>query len=807
MNPATERANPFAGPRPLTETQRDRFFERAPLVREAVLLVLAQRLVIVHGASGVGKTSLLRAGVLPGLEERGATVLPVVEIDGMAARNRSGAEPAGAYWQHYLDRAFPAVDEAVADAGDEAATASEVVAQALARARRRSLRSAARATRVLVIDQAQDLFFDRTPVGEAERTTFTAALERAMADDRRLHLVLVVDDAYLSAARALAARMQLTTQPVLVNVPPFTQEQAREVVARTAALDDVVIDVDGVVREAAAATRTTEAEQTDETRLVDPILLQTVAWRTVQEATNDEGEPEAPERSRLLAPIDILRGRRRGGDELAGPLRELFSDAVARADEAGEWDEQRIRRWAVDALVSPLGTRAPVAPPAVDSAEAAVIEAFEEGAFVERVEHDSSSAVRLAHDRLVPELVASNRGFFSMRPLLVLLRAAAVAAVLLLAGALVFAVIGATQYQRAENALDRVAELEAELSATPTATLTPTATPTPTDTPTPPVITISDVTCQPAEVYAGDSVLCSADYSGEAQSHDYRWHEGGIERGTGLVLPLDEGAPQPVGSRVLVFEVCPVGEADCVSKQVRVEVNPRLGFAPLSLEVVTDAELDLTNEARRRPTVWSLTAPEWLDVAPSSGTLGENESIVVTLSVTSTAPAAGAEGEITFEAGPSSASMVDAGAVSVIAAPQLPPQLFLPGDLLFTEPEPGAGHLVEYTASATDSIDGNLAVTCLPPSGSVFPVGSTLVECRAVNSLGQSATGSFGVVVLEAEVPDPGGSATCALFIDGALKKTTCTAVVEFWESQGKPELADPYRAAAAAEAEAAAGP
>jgi hypothetical protein len=54
---------------------------------------------------------------------------------------------------------------------------------------------------------------------------------------------------------------------------------------------------------------------------------------------------------------------------------------------------------------------------------------------------------------------------------------------------------------------------------------------------------------------------------------------------------------------------------------------------------------------------------------------------------------------------------------------------------------------VTYTATATDLIDGTVAVSCSPPSGSVFPIGITTVHCTAVDSAGNSAAGSFTVTV------------------------------------------------------------
>lgn len=62
---------------------------------------------------------------------------------------------------------------------------------------------------------------------------------------------------------------------------------------------------------------------------------------------------------------------------------------------------------------------------------------------------------------------------------------------------------------------------------------------------------------------------------------------------------------------------------------------------------------------------------------------------------------------------------------------------------------------VEYTASAFDLVDGEVAVTCTPPSGSAFSLGITTVNCSATDSRDNTATGSFTIEVTEEPV-EPG---------------------------------------------------
>ncbi|MFB6888902.1 helix-turn-helix domain-containing protein [Kitasatospora sp. NPDC056327] len=64
---------PYRGLARFEPDDRDRFFGRDRLVAELLALVDAHRLVAVVGASGSGKSSLLRAGLIPALRDRGPT--------------------------------------------------------------------------------------------------------------------------------------------------------------------------------------------------------------------------------------------------------------------------------------------------------------------------------------------------------------------------------------------------------------------------------------------------------------------------------------------------------------------------------------------------------------------------------------------------------------------------------------------------------------------------------------------------------------------------------------------------------------
>lgn len=65
--------SPYIGLQPFTESQKALFFGREREVRLVGANALASKLTVVYGASGVGKSSLLWAGVLPDLRQRAGT--------------------------------------------------------------------------------------------------------------------------------------------------------------------------------------------------------------------------------------------------------------------------------------------------------------------------------------------------------------------------------------------------------------------------------------------------------------------------------------------------------------------------------------------------------------------------------------------------------------------------------------------------------------------------------------------------------------------------------------------------------------
>lgn len=109
-----------------------------------------------------------------------------------------------------------------------------------------------------------------------------------------------------------------------------------------------------------------------------------------------------------------------------------------------------------------------------------------------------------------------------------------------------------------------------------------------------------------------------------------------------------------------------------------------------------------------------------------------------------------------------------------------PPDLTLPGAIGPIEGNTLGGATISYIASALDLVDGSVGITCDKASGSVFPVGTTKVNCSATDAHNNNATGSFDVTVKDTTAPviTFGGSiADGSSFYFGSVPAApTCTA-------------------------------
>ncbi|MFJ8435527.1 helix-turn-helix domain-containing protein [Kitasatospora sp. NPDC094019] len=189
---------PYRGLSRFEPGDRERFFGRDRLVADLLALVDSHRLVAVVGASGSGKSSLLRAGLVPALRDRGATQAGPAAVRILTP----GARPAR----------------------DHAALVTP---------------GNGKGYTVLVVDQFEEAF---TLCAEpAERAAFIDLLLAASAPDSRLRVVLAVRADFFGHCaehHGLAAALREAT----LLVGPMGPAELREAIVKPAAGAGLIVE-------------------------------------------------------------------------------------------------------------------------------------------------------------------------------------------------------------------------------------------------------------------------------------------------------------------------------------------------------------------------------------------------------------------------------------------------------------------------------------------------------------------------------------------------------------------------------------
>ncbi|MFI7072909.1 nSTAND1 domain-containing NTPase [Micromonospora sediminicola] len=214
---SAESDNPYRGLRAFGEQDADLFFGRTEQARRLAEQATSVRVLCLVGPSGVGKSSLLHAGVLPRLRDRprlGVAVLRPGDADtpllalALALDRLTDADPSPA---GRLDRATG-------------------LATALARHPVDALAAVAAAAGVerlvLVVDQFEEVFTQPPPA----RRALVEVLRTALRPAARVSVVLAMQDTFLGACLRDPAMAELAAGWLPATIAELTPEQLREVI-------------------------------------------------------------------------------------------------------------------------------------------------------------------------------------------------------------------------------------------------------------------------------------------------------------------------------------------------------------------------------------------------------------------------------------------------------------------------------------------------------------------------------------------------------------------------------------------------
>ncbi|MGW0810197.1 nSTAND1 domain-containing NTPase [Nonomuraea sp. NPDC002799] len=212
---------PYVGPRSFRLGDSDKFFGRARDARAVADFWLANPLTALCGPSGVGKTSLLQAGVLPLLHSGVTDVLPVGRIW------HGSPVPTAALREGHNPLVFAVLSSW--SPHDLPSDLSGLTLPAFFRRRPQSRDPYDDPMLTLVaIDRAENLFAD-TGHGRAEADDFLHQLAEAMQENPNLRVLMVIRDHQLAV---LQRRVRTFTQVVEYFLETLTVDAALEATRR-----------------------------------------------------------------------------------------------------------------------------------------------------------------------------------------------------------------------------------------------------------------------------------------------------------------------------------------------------------------------------------------------------------------------------------------------------------------------------------------------------------------------------------------------------------------------------------------------
>lgn len=262
--------NPFVGARSFEVGDHELFFGRTYETDELTKLWQQNRVTVLYGHAGVGKTSLLQAGALPKLTAEGVNVLPVGPF------SYRSTVPSAA-----LPDENPCVFALLSSWAPAMAPArlSSLSIEDFLRRHEHVDRSGRPVPTLIAVDQAERLFQD-SEIHISRRRRFLDELIEAMNRRTAARLLLCVRTDHLDDVLPIAKEVAGDSY-VAFSLDPFRQDTAFEAVrgpielfGRRLVPESVALLVDEL-----RTVRTSQGADRGRTPLVEPALLQAVCAR------------------------------------------------------------------------------------------------------------------------------------------------------------------------------------------------------------------------------------------------------------------------------------------------------------------------------------------------------------------------------------------------------------------------------------------------------------------------------------------------------------------------------------------------
>ena len=389
------RPNPYVGPRSFLTGEK--LYGRDSEVRQLLDLIIAERIILLHSPSGAGKSSLVQAGLIPGLGQEGFVVLPPVRVNlELPNQYRENCD-----CNRYIFSTLLALEESLED--QEKLPANQLVTMSLEQYLTHRLRNQESPESVLLFFDQFEEILTADPTDKAGKTQFFHQLGAALRD-RKLWALFAIRDDYVAAldpfVRPLPTRLTNRYRLDFLGI-----NSARQAI-QTPAFESGVRFTDGAVGKLIKDLRQVQVQQWDgslekqDGLYVEPVQLQVVCYHLWQQLTSNQT---------TITEEDIS-----AVGNVDQSLAEYYAGEVSQAAATLGIPEFRIRRWFEDQLITNEGIRSLVQKGRDESEglDNRAIKMLENAHLVRSEKRLGSTWFELAHDRLIEPVRKNNAAWF-----------------------------------------------------------------------------------------------------------------------------------------------------------------------------------------------------------------------------------------------------------------------------------------------------------------------------------------------------------------------------------------------------------
>lgn len=409
---------PYIGPRPFQRDIDDeiRFFGRDYESKQIVARILGNQIVLIYGASGVGKTSIMNAQVISALEESGSTVLPTIRISRVySAFQQDKLKDFSNIHNLYIFSALQCLKPYI----DPKTLTEKSFNDFLNDYFEPSDREDGEFPFVIIFDQFEELFlFNNDSSCRNQQEDFFRQMTEALDKYSNLSIVFIIREEYLAQLdpftkiltqrksrfrlegldkdRAVAA----IKGPLTKTINNMNEQEKRDIEKEINELVDDLLKINIVSSNGSL--------QQLEGEFIEPVYLQVACsrWWNNRNRISAEYQPE---------------NKKDKGNDISKYVTKVFEDlyeqVILKATKETRTSEKEIRDWCQQKLITSNGTRSIIHRDRDTTGGLSnhVIKILEDMFFIRRQWRAGSLWYELTHDRIIKAVLDSNRRWKNKR--------------------------------------------------------------------------------------------------------------------------------------------------------------------------------------------------------------------------------------------------------------------------------------------------------------------------------------------------------------------------------------------------------